>query len=69
MRNRPILERRCGTDTGAPTIRIVCYHLWIMSIALVRYQDGFEHRGAERPVEKQQVAELPSAMSGRGEQI
>jgi hypothetical protein len=40
-----------------------------MSPALIRDQDGFEYRGAERPAEKQQVIELLPATSGRGEQI
>jgi hypothetical protein len=40
-----------------------------MSPALIRYQDGFEHRGAERPAGKQQVTELLPTTSGRGEKM
>jgi hypothetical protein len=32
-----------------------------MSPALIRYQDGFEHRGAERPAGKRLVTEIPPA--------
>jgi hypothetical protein len=40
-----------------------------MSPALIRYQDGFEHRGAERRAGKLQVIELSRATSERGEKM